>query len=170
MLDLFFNETKRKQAPTTSELPSTLTGLAAFSARNFLSCIPPRGRLENQSSTIRFTQPTVLTFPDTGVYRMYACHFCIHFYRAFVVAKAVERWIRGPARFIKNNKWSSSAFKPACFSEKESHSYILKVLSIFWRWITKVVLSVTVPPCDPGNFYLNDKDYVSIFAANTENP
>lgn len=64
----FFNETKRKQAPTTSELPSTLTGLAAFSARNFLSCIPPRGRLESQSSKTRFTQPTVLTFPDTGVY------------------------------------------------------------------------------------------------------
>jgi hypothetical protein len=52
----------------TSELPSTRTGPAAFSARIFLSCIPPRGRLESQSSKTRFTQPIVLTSPDTGMY------------------------------------------------------------------------------------------------------
>lgn len=63
---LLLNGTKWKQALTTSELPSTLTGPAAFSARIFLSCIPPRGRLENQSTKIRFTQPIVLTSPDTG--------------------------------------------------------------------------------------------------------
>jgi len=74
--DLFFNGTKWRQALTTSELPSTLTGPAAFSARIFLSCIPPRGRLESQSSKIRFTQLTVLMFPDTGMSRelLFSCH------------------------------------------------------------------------------------------------
>lgn len=64
-----------------SELLSTLTGPAAFSARIFLSCIPPRGRLENQSSKIRFTQPTVLMFPDTGMYTNY---FLLIQYRLFI--------------------------------------------------------------------------------------